>query len=164
MRNLDAINALLEKLKRILQPMPDLNEELYNQAFASIGHDLSTVAANEVACAEAVSRIIQKAFPELKFPTILSTKELFLYLASSPSWEETGSVTTGGIMMAVTGTGALEHGHVAILGKYKGPDDTFWAMSNDSRSGAFEPNYTVGSFMRYYKGKGKMPIHFFVRT
>lgn len=156
---LDALNVLLEKLKRTLKSMPDLNEQLYNVAFASIGHDLSTVAANEVACAEAVSRIVQKAFPELKFPTIVSTRELFSHLSQSPSFKPVDTPQYGDIILSVTGTGngAVEHGHTGIMGRT-------WIMSNDSRSGTFEANYLPDNWRRYYEVKGGFYTHYFRRV
>ena len=68
-------------------------------------------------------------------------------------------------MLAVTdtGSGKISNGHVAIVGKNISEDGTLWAMSNRSDSGLWEVNYTVGSFIRYFNGKGGFPILYFKR-
>ena len=139
--------------------------KLYETAYNLLGTDVSPQdnAPDELGCMDSVSRLIQKAYPEIHFPTILSTKKGFDYFSQSPYFEEIQSPMTGAIMMAVTGTGAgtIKNGHIAVCGKKLSPDRTLWAMSNDSRSGLWEVNYSVGSFTRYFNGRGKMPVRFF---
>lgn len=151
------LENFLAKLKILARKL--MNDEMYNTAYDSIGIDLSTVAENEVACAEAVSRIIQKAFPELRFPTIVSTIELYAYFKKSPSFTEVDAPQYGDIILCVTGTGNgnVSHGHTGVVGRT-------WIMSNDSRTGTWEANFTPEGWRRYYETKGGFKSHYFRRT
>ncbi len=162
-------------LKPLIQPLMGLldylalakgkQNMLYTTAVGFLGRDASPsdIAPDEVGCMESVSKILQKAFPELNFPTIVSTKAGFDHLRSSPSFLETSDDDYGVIIISVTGTGngKIEHGHIGICGKYFSPDGTPWVLSNDSRTGTFEANWTVGGWMRYYRDKGALSTFFF---
>jgi hypothetical protein len=143
----------------------DRQQHLYDTAFSFIGKDASPrdLAPDEYGCAETVSGVIQAAFPELRFPTVLSTRELFAHLNNSPSFQETDNPNAGCIIISVTGTGngRVGNGHTGIIGEHEGPDDSLWVMSNDSRTGTWEVNYTLNSWYRYYELKGGMAAHYF---
>lgn len=143
----------------------DNAQHLYDVAFSFLGKDASPrdLAPDEYGCAETVSDIVAAAFPELRFPTVLSTRELFDHLTRSPSFEQIAELEPGCIIVSVTGTGngLVANGHTGVVGKHLAPDGSLWIMSNNSRSGTFEANYSVNSWRRYYETKGGMPTHFF---
>lgn len=144
----------------------DKRERLYTTAYSFLGKDASPhdIAPDEYGCAETVSDVIRTAFPELRFPTLLSTRELYDYLTRSVSFQQTDEPEYGCIVLNVTGTGngRVPNGHTGILGQRVSPDGSHWIMSNDSRSGTWEPNYTLNSWRRYYEAKGGMPTLFFI--
>src|SRR3990167_3806724 len=147
--------------------MTVLQDQLYKAAFDFIGKDASPkdYAPDDLGCAESISAVIQEAFPDIRFPTLLSTLELYNYLFKSMSFQRIIEPQKGCIMLAVTGmcSGKVSNGHVVIIGKNISPDGTLWAMGNSSRTGTWEVNYTVGSFIRYFEGKGGFPILYFRR-
>lgn len=159
--------SLLESLKQdLLRAMEMLGayrrmtnrDKIYNAAYASIGMDASPqdLAPDEYGCAETLSDVIRKALPELNFPVLLSTRELYRYLQASPSWCTVEVPTPGCLILSVTGTGNghVENGHCGVVGKQ-------WIMSNDSRTGTWEANYQIDAWRRHYEFKGGMSTHFF---
>src|SRR5687768_13658767 len=120
-----------------MQQNPKANmpqDKLYDAAYRFIGKDASPrdLAPDEYGCAETISAVIQNAFPELRFPTFLSTRELFDYFNRSPSFRTAGEPNYGFIILSVTGTGTgrVPNGHVGIIGKRASPDGSPWIMSN----------------------------------
>lgn len=175
---LQSINKLLVALHKLItsymppSPPPDdywqeLSDRLYEISYESIGTDVSPddLAEDRLGCVESLSQIIRTAFPDLHFPIKLSTRELGLYLERSLDFKKIYTPEKGCIMLAITGTGngMVAHGHVAIVGRGTAPNGTLWAMSNNSTTGKWEANYSVGSFTSYFKGKGGMPITFYRR-
>jgi hypothetical protein len=159
--------ALLEQLQAILEAMQqeDKPNELYMAAFASIGLDISPrdVAPDEVACAESLCEVVKDAFPELNFPTIISTAVLYQHLTKSPSFVQVDTPVGGEIIISPTGTGngKLKNGHVGIMGRKKSQDGSLWIMGNDSRTGIWSANFTLQSWRAYYERKGGFPVLFF---
>ena len=139
--------------------------QLYATALSCIGVDASPddLAADSFGCMESVSKIIQKALPDFKFPPLVSTKTGYGHFVNSPLFLSVQKPIAGDLMIAVTGTGngIISNGHIAIVGKNTSPDGSRWAMSNDSRTGTWEVNYTINSFTRYFHDKGGMTIYFF---
>lgn len=136
-------------------------EKLYKTSKASIGVEVSPldIAPDNLACVESLSKIIQKAVPELQFPTLLSTRELFEYLERSVSFTPVNEPLYGDIILSVTSTGdgTIAHGHTGIYGKT-------WIMSNDSRTGTWEANYLPDAWQRYFSGRGKMKTLYYRLT
>ena len=153
--------AILERIDMI----DETRNKLYDTAVDLLNKDASPKdAANDrYGCMESVSSIIQKAFPKMRFPHILSTMEGYDYFLTSPSFEQIDAPEKGCIIISPTGTGNgnLTNGHVGIVGKNLAEDNSLWIMSNDSRNGLWSANYTVASWTKYYNGKGGMPVIFF---
>jgi len=158
--------SLIQDLYRLLEMlgilvMDKYRELLYQTAYDSIGRDVSPQdkAPDELACVESLCKIIQRAFPELRFPTLVGTRELYAYLETSPSWKATQTPQFGNIILSITGTGngKVKNGHTGIIGKN-------WIMSNDSRSGTWEANYLPDSWNRYFAIKGGMFTHYYKRV
>lgn len=161
--NLSLIESIKNDLRRLGEMLAiikymDKRKAIYDMAFASIGDDVSPddLAPDEYACAESLSNIIRRALPELNFPIILSTRLLYAYFISSPSFQQTDTPGAGSIIINVTGTGngAVSNGHTGVVGKN-------WIMSNDSRTGTWEANYLPPAWKRYFEIKGGMPTHYF---
>lgn len=156
--------SLLRDLRRalvLLGLIRNMSEEkrihLYETAYQAIGTDASPndSAPDELGCAESLSKVIQKAFPELNFPTVLSTRVLYWNLIQSPSFMLETTPQYGDIIISPTGTGnGRVIGHCGIVGKT-------WIMSNDSRTGTWEANFTPDGWKRYYEIKGGIPTHYF---
>lgn len=136
---------------------------LYDEAKKALGEDLTKIAPDMLGCAESVSRIIQRAVPDLNFPTLTSTTQLYNHFEKSPSFKQVDTPVYADIILAPTGfgNGKVSNGHVGIVGKFTAYDGTPWVMSNTSDSGFWEANMTVGSFTRYYQGRGGYPILFY---
>src|SRR5438128_8508060 len=138
---------------------------LYNSALASLGTDASPndLAPDEVGCAETIDTIYNKTFAHFiargKTPT-LSTNLLYKALRDSLEFAQVDVSLEGDIVISPTGYGtnrAMPHGHVGIVGK------NATIMSNDSRTGTFEQNFTLPGWIRYYHLKGGYPVAFFRR-
>ena len=184
-RILDSLAAVLKQIDTILPelfPRPDhtehiqelpmnkatheeLQEAMYQAAHSFLGKDASPqdVAADAYGCAESVSKIIQKARPDIQFPLHISTRTLYSYLLQSLSFATVTKPSAGDIVLYVTGTGngKVANGHVGIVGKNNALDGSKYVMSNDSRFGTFEANMTIASMQRFYGDRGGMPAHFF---
>lgn len=155
--------ALLDKINTFA--MTQNREKLYLTAKEFLGRDASPddVANDRFACAESVSKVIQATFPGMRFPLILSTNAMLNYFNKSPSFRSITSPSAGDIIISATGTGNgnLANGHVGIVGKNQSPDGTPYILSNDSRTGTWEAAFTLGSWKRFYAGKGGFPVLFF---
>lgn len=178
----DAMYSFLNALDRFLMNfLPDIEDDpqelpmnqdyggrLYNVAFASIGTDVSPddIAHDFLGCMESVSQIVRKAFPEINFPVILSTREAYTYFKNSPNFHETGVARKGTIILNVTGTGngKVANGHVGICGKNLAPDGSVYIMSNNSYTGKWDAFYTLKKWNRYFRDLGGMSTHFFERV
>lgn len=157
---LERIKKELLKIFSMLQPW-----KLYEEAVKVLGTDVSPqdIAVDEVGCVESLSRLLQRAYPDLRFPTLLSTRSLYDYLLTSPSFIQVDSPQYGDIILSVTGTGngTIFNGHCGVVGQYTSHDKTLWVMSNDSFSGTWEVNFTIGSWKRRYVDRGGMELLLF---
>lgn len=149
----------------LLGYLSEKQQVLYNTAYEFLGKDASPAdnAPDDLGCAESLSKVIQTAFPELNFPTLLSTRQMYEYFTHSPSFEVATEEDYGIIVISVTGTGngKVLNGHVGIVGKYTSFDGTPWIMSNDSRFGTWEASMTLDMWNRRYKERGGMETLFF---
>jgi hypothetical protein len=162
-KNDTLLQSLTNDLRRALQMLGIIRtvtytQDIYETAYASIGRDASPEdsAPDEYGCANSLSEVIARALPDLHFPIFLSTRTLYQYLLNSPSFKLVSTPTPGCIIISVTGTGngSIPNGHCGVVGKQ-------WIMSNDSRSGTWEANYTLDAWIRHYDIKGGMPTHYF---
>jgi hypothetical protein len=158
----------LRKALGILNRMDELRNKLYDTAYEAIGKDVSPqdLAPDEYACCESMSKILQKAFPELNIGTILSTRDLYWYFINSASFQAVSDPLYGDIVLSVTGAGngRISNGHVGVYGKNASYDGSNWIMSNDSRTGEWTPNFTLKNWINYYEKRGGMQTHFFRRV
>lgn len=132
--------------------------KLYLAALEALGKDASPLdeAPDEYGCADSVSRIILKTFPNIIKGSI-STAELFKQLNTSPHFTKVSQFRFGDIIISPTGmgTGGIANGHVGICGE----DETI--MSNTSATGLWTSNYTIATWVARYRKLGGYPIYFF---
>lgn len=129
--------------------------KLYLVAKRAIGFDASPndLAPDEFGCAETVSMLIKQV---VDFPVITGTWTLWDKLRTDTRFELVGIPEAGDIVISPTGTGnGSVTGHTGICG-FDGV-----IMSNDSRKGTFEQNYTEESWKERYMGKGGFPVYYY---
>lgn len=153
-----SILAAVQRLQAMQPYSMPRKEKLYQTAKGFLGTDASPndVAPDELGCAESVSRIVQQAFPTLRFPLFLGTRFLYAHLFEDGNFRRVETPEYGDIIISPTGmgNGKLSSGHTGIVGKYG-------VLSNDSRSGLFLENYSIASWKLYFHGRGGFPTYFF---
>jgi hypothetical protein len=132
--------------------------KLYLNALESLGKDASPLdeATDEVGCADSVSKLVLKTFPNVIKGSV-STAELYKQLLASKDFSKVSQFKFGDIIISPTGlgTGGLSNGHTGIVGE----DETI--MSNSSATGLWTSNYTITSWVARYRKLGGFPIIFF---
>jgi hypothetical protein len=131
-------------------------DRLLAAARSYIGRDASPrdLAPDQLGCAESVSMIIKDVLPD--FPIITGTWVLRDRLDKDVRFKKVTVPMPGDIIISPTGTVAKAPfpGHVGILGA----DTT--VMSNDSRAGKWEANYTIASWQKRW-GTAGFPVQFY---
>jgi hypothetical protein len=130
------------------EPRETPSERLYNAAYRSIGKDLSKRAPDERGCAESLSRIIRMVDPT--FPIYVSTIELAQHLKDSPDFEIVKVPQKGDIAIFPT---RERVGHCGVVGKTH-------IMSNNSKTGNWEANYTHAEWRYAYQAR-RLTNYFF---
>lgn len=131
-------------------PLPQkATDRLYAAAKSKIGYDLSRIAIDDVGCAESLSRILKLVYPD--FPTILSTAALNDYLRRSPNFRLTLYPQVG--CVTIFPTEGKRIGHCGVWGKTH-------VMSNTSRTGKWEPNYTHAEWTAAADKRGLPVFHY----
>lgn len=138
--------------------MQTSREKLYHLAYSNLGIDVTPKDAvpDAYGCAEAVSTLLAKL---VAFPIITGTYSLCDKLSWDDRFETISAeeVEAGDIIVSPTGKGnnpAIPNGHAGIVGKH-------WIMSNDSRTGTFEANWTREGWDRFYGLRGGYPVYYF---
>lgn len=134
---------------------------LYQTALSFIGQDASPLdeAPDELGCAETVNAIAKAAWGEV-IGGGTSTYWLYFALKNHRKFVEVSTPLPGDIVISYTGSGGrngVKNGHCGIVaegGKI---------MSNDSRTGKFETNFTTLSWKYRYSTIGGYPIYYFRR-
>lgn len=152
---LETLKLQLLTLQKKLQSQEP--KTLYEAARRQLGNDASPRdrASDELGCAESVSEIIQDVLPD--FPVVTGTYTLWILLSHDKRFRQVTNNLPGTIIISPTGT-ARKHkfpGHVGICG-FSGT-----IMSNNSRTGIFEENYTLQSWEKRYEVEGGYPVYFF---
>ncbi len=138
-------------------------EILFHAALNHCGTDASPDddANDAYGCVDSIEEIHHKIFGEyIGAKKTLSTYWLKKYLDESPKFIRVPSPQEGSIVLSPTGYGGkngVKNGHVGIVGAGG------VIMSNDSRTGLWDENYTVDSWHRYYATKGGYPVYFYNR-
>lgn len=134
----------------------DPSQLLYDVAYENIGKDISP-KYDELGCAESVSYVLREAFGD--DIDEVSTYRMFNWLKNNPNYKGTLDYKPGLIIISPTGYGSkdIKNGHVGITGKTH-------IMSNDSYRKVWLPNFTLKSWIDYYRVRGGYPIYLFERV
>lgn len=167
------LNTILETLKSVLiidkkiieektKPViiPEVKKEMTNKELFiktlkdSIGHDMSpdNLAPQELSCAEGMSSIINKVFPD--FPKrIIHTVTLFNALKDHRAFKATLIPSAGCVIISPTIKD--NHGHVGGM-----ISDTR-IVSNSSKSGLMEDNYSLNTWVTTFKTIKGLHVYIF---
>jgi hypothetical protein len=128
----------------------------------ALGTDASPkdLANDEVGCAETVTNILRKVYPET--PIDLSTKSLFSYFESPKNgWVRVDDYLPETIVLSYTSSGVRGSiGHVGIM------MDNGTIASNNSfgvNKGKFTQNFTPATWKKRYSDIQQMPIYLYRR-
>jgi len=150
-RHIGILQAIINRLMQ--------KQTLLSVATAALGSDATPQDAtpDEVACAEVVTTLLRKVYPET--PLITGTWTLNNFLANSPQWKEVNEYEPECVVVAPTGTGRQGTvGHTWIVME----DGTL--ASNNSYGlykGKFTKNYTPATAERKYRDDYKMQMHIY---
>lgn len=140
---------------------PEVNRvKLYLAALQHIGIDASPLdqAPDEYGCADSVSKILLKTFPNVIKGSI-STNELNKQLSFSKEFIKVTNYKFGDIIISPTGSakapGKVTVGHVGIMGE----DDII--MSNNSSNGLWDTHHNIKTWIERYRVGGNFPIYFY---
>jgi hypothetical protein len=135
--------------------------KLYFTALQYLGTDVTPndVIPDEYACADTVCTLLKKAGVAGDVPYTPSTNLLYSYLERSKYFTRVDQPLPGDICLSPTGygNGTRKNGHVGIVA------ENDYIMSNDSSSGRFERNYTLGWWKEVFAVKGGYPMLFYRR-
>lgn len=129
------------------------SESLHTLAKSSVGKDVSPLdqAPDELGCAESVSNLIKMI--ERDFPIHVSTARLFE--ECSRRYKRTLEIKPGYILISPTGYGnGKVIGHTGIIGESV-------IYSNNSNTGLWDDKWTIDTWVKYYRGKGGLPLYVF---
>lgn len=151
------------KVKEYVKPEPPKVEtpivtkaDLFVQALKnSIGHDLSpkNLAPQELSCAEGMSNILNSIFPD--FPKdVTYTPDLFKKLKAYPQYFKPTLTPSKGCVI-ISPTVKDTHGHVG------GMISATEIVSNSSKTGTIESNYTFDQWVNKYKIENGLRVYIF---
>lgn len=139
------------KIATIVNP----RERLLEAAKIWLGKDASPKdnAPDDLACAESVSTIIRSSIAP-DFPICLSTADLKKQLSADKRFKVTLDIKPGNILVSPTGSGngKIPNGHTGVF------LTSDRIASNDSRTGKWEDNYSLASWIARYRTKGGYPL------
>lgn len=141
---------------------PSTGQILHDTALSFLGQDASPKdrASDELGCVESVCEVWRAAFGTLLSDT-LSTASLYRLFKIDSRFElvpASGPFLPGDFIISPTGLGSnpnVPHGHVGIFG------ENGTIMSNTSKTGRWERNYTKQSWDERYKHQGGYPVYVF---
>jgi len=138
-----------------IKPMEKTKKELLiEEVMKSIGTDASPLdwAKDEFGCAESVSAILNKIFPD--FPkNIVSTVVLCDTLKTSPHFKGTLEPKTGCVI--VSPRSSTKYGHAGFVVE----DNRI--VSNDSNTGKMQNNYSMHSWRTIFQGGRGLKTYLF---
>lgn len=109
------------------------------------------LAKDEVGCAESISNLIKKVFPD--FPIVLSTKDLDTKLFMDKRFKRAEIPNKGRII--ISPRTPTKFGHVGVFITNER------IASNDSRTGKFMGNYDWNSWINEFKYKRGLKIYLY---
>lgn len=135
-------------------------QRLWFEAQRRLGTEVSTtnLAPEEFGCAETISDLIIDA-RFFDMPIMISTIALRDFFNKSSAWVKVGTPLPGDVIISAT-LGAV-HGHTGMI--MSNNKDGVVIASNDSRSGLFDENYTLQSWIRRYQNLLGLQVEYFRR-
>ena len=157
------MEELIMYIKKLFGIVSQLRADLlYKYAKEAIGTDSSPEdnAPDEYGCVDSATAIIQKVLPFI--PRMVSTIRFDEYMAGSGAFQKINTIEPKCIIVSVTGSGnGSIVGHTGIVGKNTAPDGSLWIMSNDSRSGLWQANFTHSSWIKRYVLRGGLKTNYY---
>ena len=126
---------------------PSLNLQMYAEAVKWLGKDVTPndEVDDEVACAASLSTIIHEVIPN--FPIVNSTAILASLLDKDPHFERVTEYEAGTVVVSPRIGPTLGHCGLFLQGDR--------IASNTSKTGLWEDNYSINSWLRVFKkGRG----------
>lgn len=150
----------------IEKPMPEpkevIMEEPLNSKLIRIADALTKLnidvtpddkIPDEVACVESLCEVLNKV---ISFPKLSYTPDLVRELKKHPRVQGTLDFNEASIIVCATGSGnGTMRGHCGVVGTNKE------IISNNSKTGIWEYNYTIDSWVARFRNKGGMAILLF---
>jgi len=134
-------------------PAPESNRErLHEEALLSIGTDASPLdhTPDEFGCAESLSLIVRRAFPDFKAP-FTSTIDLAAYLDKRTDLFKRTIIYKPGCIIVSPRVGTVP-GHCGFF------TDGSRIISNDSKSGLMQNNYSWNGWVQEFKDRRGLRI------
>lgn len=144
-RHVSLLRGVVNRLSSLVAMRPSLLQVCEEW----LGRDASPsdIAPDELGCAETVTTLLKKVYPET--PIITGTWTLWDYLRHPENgWTEIKVPVPGCVVISPTVPGKPFPGHAGIV-----MDDNVIA-SNDSKNGTFRKNYTIDTWKKRYVEKG----------
>ena len=144
----------LEKLPELVKEfMPTNNEKFLKICLDALDTDPSTPdgVKDEVGCAETLSVLIKKIFPD--FPILVSTKDLDWKLFSDKRFERITIPEMGCIIISPRTNTIYGHTGMFITSER--------IASNDSKTGLFKGNYSWNSWIKEMKDRRGLKIYLY---
>lgn len=149
--------SALKRQKSILEViLAFMKPDLLDVCEAWIGKDASPndLVPDEVGCAETVTTLLKKVYPDT--PILTGTWTLWDYLRNPKNgYMEVREPRPETIIICATVPGKPFPGHVGIF------QSDMTIASNDSKTGRFEKNYTYQSWMERYMTKGGYKVYLY---
>ena len=142
---------IAEEIKKQLEPT--MNDKFLKICLDALDTDPSTpdTVKDEVGCADTVSNLIKKVFPD--FPIMVSTKDLDWKLFSDKRFERVVEPEMGCIIISPRTNTVFGHTGVFITHER--------IASNNSKTGLFQGNYTWDSWIKEFKTRRGLKIYIY---
>lgn len=152
-------------LQKILDAILMKDITLLDVCKKALGTDASPndKAPDELGCAETVTTLLKKLYPET--PIITGTWTLWEYLKDHKNgWIPTNDYEPESIVISPTGTGHKGAvGHVGIVGENGIIMSNDSGVANRANKGKFLANYTIETWTDRYRTRNGMPVYLFKR-
>jgi hypothetical protein len=146
--------GILENILKRLLMKPDLLDVC--EAWMGKDASPSDLAPDELGCAETVTNLLKKVYPET--PILTGTWTLWDYLRNPKNgYVEVREPSPETIIICATVPGKPFPGHVGIF------QSDMLIASNDSRTGTFIKNFTYQTWMERYMTKGGYKVYLYNR-
>ena len=152
MYSIEQLKKIIEYLQAKIKQLDPYGDLIYQTVLKNVGKDLTTIAPDELGCAETVSRILEQCFGDK--PITISTYYFYQIFKGSEKWKQVYNPIRGDIIISPTGYGKTAHGHIGFIGLNN------IIYSNNSLTGKLEPNFTIATWIAQYSKMGYPTFYF----